>query len=372
MDSVPEHVEVPSLSEPALETSTQTPEPLPSTLRWIFHGPFGLRAGWSLLIYLGIIFLLGSAVNTAQKLVKQYQKEAAAHSASGSTAPAAPAKAAAGQPQPIAAVIIGESVIFVVFLLLSWLMSAIERRKLAVYGFGGRHFLVRFLFGALWGLLAMSLLVAVLHTLHVLSFDARLDFGAKILGWGALLALAFLLVGLVEEYIFRGYLQFTLTRAFVWLGEIISPRHARAIAFWIASFFTSALFLFAHTNNAGEDKMGLISVFLAGVIFVVALWRTGSLWWAIGFHMSWDWAQSFLYGVPDSGGLLQGRLFATHASGNPLLSGGTVGPEGSVLVVPTVLLVIVVLLFTKPSPQPPLEPVPHNAPAGTAGTRLFT
>ena len=72
--------------------------------------------------------------------------------------------------------------------------------------------------------------------------------------------------------------------------------------------------------------------------------------------MAWDWAQSFLYGVPDSGGLVQGRLFATHALGNPLLSGGTDGPEGSVLCIPILLLVILVLVFfTRPSSQPPLE-----------------
>ena len=80
--------------------------------------------------------------------------------------------------------------------------------------------------------------------------------------------------------------------------------------------------------------------------------------WAIGLHMAWDWAQSFLYGVPDSGQLVQGRLFATHPSGNPMLSGGTVGPEGSVLLVPVLALVLVVLFYTHPSPQPPLETKP--------------
>jgi hypothetical protein len=52
---------------------------------------------------------------------------------------------------------------------------------------------------------------------------------------------------------------------------------------------------------------------------------------------------------------MQGRLFATHAMGNPMLSGGTVGPEGSILCIPILLLVIVVLLFTRSSPQPALE-----------------
>jgi hypothetical protein len=53
---------------------------------------------------------------------------------------------------------------------------------------------------------------------------------------------------------------------------------------------------------------------------------------------------------------VQGRLFATHAMGNPLLSGGTDGPEGSVFCIPILLLVIAVLfLFTQPSPQPEME-----------------
>jgi hypothetical protein len=52
---------------------------------------------------------------------------------------------------------------------------------------------------------------------------------------------------------------------------------------------------------------------------------------------------------------MEGRLFATHASGNPLLSGGGAGPEGSVLCIPVLLLVIVVLCFTCPSSQPPLD-----------------
>jgi hypothetical protein len=75
--------------------------------------------------------------------------------------------------------------------------------------------------------------------------------------------------------------------------------------------------------------------------------------------MAWDWAQSFLYGVPDSGLLVQGRLFATHAVGNPMLSGGADGPEGSILCIPIMLLVIVVLLFTRSSPQPALETNAH-------------
>jgi membrane protease YdiL (CAAX protease family) len=86
------------------------------------------------------------------------------------------------------------------------------------------------------------------------------------------------------------------------------------------------------------------------------LFRTGSLWWAIGFHMAWDWAQSFLYGVPDSGNISVGRLFQTHFAGKPLLSGGSDGPEGSLFCIPIFLLMLLVIRFTtKRGELPPLE-----------------
>jgi uncharacterized protein len=243
-----------------------------------------------------------------------------------------------------------------VIFLVSLGMAAIERRRFTAYGLGGQRAIGRFFTGAIWGVAALSLLVGSLRVFHLVSFDAQLDHGWAILGYGGALLFLFLLVGMLEEYIFRGYLQFTLTRGLVGLGNLISRKHGRSIAFWMATLVTSGLFFLAHTTNGGEDKVGLLLVFLAGVAFVVALWRTGSLWWAIGFHMAWDWSQSFLYGVPDSGLLVQGRLFATHSLGNPVLSGGTVGPEGSVFCIPILLLVIAVLfLFTRSSPQPPLE-----------------
>ncbi|WP_324147889.1 hypothetical protein [Dyella sp.] len=55
-------------------------------------------------------------------------------------------------------------------------------------------------------------------------------------------------------------------------------------------------------------------------------------------HAGWDWGQSYFYGTPDSGLTMQGHLFTTHPSGNPLLSGGSTGPEGSLCMLPLLLL----------------------------------
>ena len=117
--------------------------------------------------------------------------------------------------------------------------------------------------------------------------------------------------------------------------------------------------------------MGLVMVFLAGIVFSYALWRTGSLWWGVGAHMSWDWAQSFLFGVPDSGTLSAGRLFSTHPAGPVWLSGGVDGPEGSVLVIPARLLLLLAVWLHPAGRQPPVEPEPgpepDSAPAGEDG-----
>ena len=354
--------EQPSSTDPAnispVVSSTQAPQPKRNP---VFFGVFGLRAGWSLLIYLAIIgVIVGSFYFVGHQVLLQAKQDAAVTAAkTGKPAPPVESlmpKPDPSQPEPLPAVIIGEAILFGGFVLLSGLMAVIERRDLFNFGLGGTRSISRFLIGAFWGIAAISLLILTLRSFHLLAFDVRLDHGPSILFWGLLQLVAFFFVGLTEEFTTRGYLQFTLTRGLVSVGNLISPGHARTIAFWIASVLTSALFLYAHTRNAGENWLGLFQVFLVGMVFVVALWRTGSLWWGIGFHMSWDWGQSFLYGVPDSGGLMQGRLFATHSLGKSIYSGGTVGPEGSVLCVPIMLLVLLVLLNTHPSPQPPLEP----------------
>jgi membrane protease YdiL (CAAX protease family) len=338
-----------SLAEPA------TPPEPPSPSRRVFIGPYGLRAGWSLLIYIALLLSIVFTVRGIHEHNKAKAHQAAVAAAQASGTPIKETKRDSNAPLLVLDATMQEGISFAVIFALSLVMALIERRRFTVYGLGGQRSLSRFFTGAVWGLAALSLLVGTLRVLHLVSFDAQLDHGWPILGWGVAQLAGFLFVGLVEEYLFRGYFQFTLSRGLVSLGNLTSRPHARAIGFWLATLITSAIFVLAHTTNAGEDKLGLFQVFLAGVVFVVALWRTGSLWWAIGFHTTWDWAQSFLYGVPDSGLLVQGRLFATHPSGNPLLSGGTAGPEGSVLCIPILLLVILVLCFTRPSPQPPLE-----------------
>jgi hypothetical protein len=177
--------------------------------------------------------------------------------------------------------------------------------------------------------IALSILVGVLNLSGLLIFDGQQMFGKAAviyaIGWGV----GFFLVGLYEEYFMRGYMMATLTRG---------------IGFWWSALVFSLLFGCIHILNKGESPVGIVSAVLVGFVFCISLWYLKTLWWAIGFHASWDWAESYLWGTADSGRVAQGHLFAVHPQGNILFSGGATGPEGSLLVIP-LLFIIAALMW---------------------------
>jgi CAAX protease family protein len=304
----------------------------PFTLRRIFIGADGLRAGWSLIIFIVLMAAVLKGVSVITNL---------AHFVPQKPAPGSEITPAFG--------FFAESIPFLVTFLVTWIMSKIEKRPNSVYGLGGRRVLPNLFAGLFWGVSCLSLLVFTLWKTGLLVFDGRLLFGAGALRYGAIWLLCFLLVGLLEEYLTRGYILFTLTRGIAGIYSwLFKTRHNKALGYWTAALILSILFGLGHGKNPGESPIGLVSAGLASLVFCLSLWRTGSLWWAIGCHASWDWAQSFLYGVADSGLMAQHHLLATHPLGKPLMSGGTTGPEGSVFVLPMLALFTLVIIFTLP------------------------
>jgi membrane protease YdiL (CAAX protease family) len=244
---------------------------------------------------------------------------------------------------------ISEGIQILAVLLVTWIMSKIERRPNCVYGLGDSRKLPHFLAGLAWGVTCLSLLVLTLVKTGFLVIDSRLLHGSDILRYGGMWLLGFLMVGLFEEYLTRGYVQYTLTRGLAGLYQwAFKTRHSAALGFWTSAVIFSILFGLGHSSNPGESPIGLLSAGLGGVVFCLSLWRTGSLWWAIGFHTSWDWAQSFVYGVADSGLMVQHHLLATHPVGKPILSGGATGPEGSIFIVAILALIMLIIFFTLP------------------------
>jgi membrane protease YdiL (CAAX protease family) len=135
----------------------------------------------------------------------------------------------------------------------------------------------------------------------------------------ALGVVLFALVGVAEELSSRGCLFALVAR---WLG---------LPAAWVISV---AIFGLLHGGNPGATPVALVGVALAGVVFAFTLLRTGTLWLPIAFHLSWDWAETSLYGFPDSG---QPPASALQLQIDPTApewaTGGTFGPEASVFVI---------------------------------------
>jgi|SRR6266498_1498879 len=197
-------------------------------------------------------------------------------------------------------------------------VAAIEDRKFGDYGLPPSQALGKaFWSGVLWGLASLSLLLLILRLLGVFSFAGVVLHGARVWKFAVFWAVFFLFVALFEEFAFRGYSLFAVSRT---------------AAFWPSALLSSVIFGYTHRGNAGETWVGALAAGAIGVFFCFTLRRTGNLWFAVGLHTSWDWAQSFLYGVPDSGVIEPGHLLRGSFHGPVWLTGGTVGPEGSVLV----------------------------------------
>ena len=206
---------------------------------------------------------------------------------------------------------------FLGFLLASWIMAKLEGRSVADYGLPARRTLRgEFWKGAAMGFGSLTVLLVVMRAAGLFYFGHFALRGSDIFLWAGVFALVFLLVALREEFSLRGYALFTLTTG---------------VSFWPAATALSAYFGYGHRGNSGESWLGLSSAAAFGLLFCLMLRRTGNLWLPIGFHTAWDWGQSYFYGVPDSGVVVPGHLLNSHAAGPAWLSGGTVGPEGSVL-----------------------------------------
>jgi membrane protease YdiL (CAAX protease family) len=334
-------------------------------LCWTFIGSQGLRAGWSVLIFFllsgfpGHVGLFNYIVGTAFYMLHLIGK---------------------GEEFTAFSAFFSELNVLLPLLGAAAVVAFIEqRRSLLAFNLSGPRRIPHFVSGLASGFVALSALIGALVWGGWMHFGPVALSGAQIVKFGALWAAAFLLVGCYEEGVFRCYLQFTLTRGinFWWALGIVGVLCARlalhsmgngiwgvyAVAllglfpclmlhirktprsgFWQAAWVTSTAFGSIHTGNGGENWIGIFAAAFIGFVFCVSIRVTGSAWWAIGCHAAWDWAETFFFGTADSGLTAPGHYLTASPAGNALWSGGTDGPEGSLLVLVVVPLLLAALL----------------------------
>jgi uncharacterized protein len=261
----------------------------------VFLKPTGLRAGWRLLIFVLIFLVLLNGCNFILAQIFQ------------------PVPGTFSLPFQFAA----EATSFVLALLTAWIMSRIEGRSLGVYGLPLRNaFGKLFWQGCGFGLLEICVLIGVIAAFGGYSFGSLAEHGGEIFRWALFWGAFFLVVGFTEEFLFRGYPLYTL---------------AEGMGFWPAAMLLATGFGLIHRQNSGENWVGVAGVLLVGLFWSFTLKRTGSLWFAVGMHATFDFGETFLFSVPDSGMVFQGHLSDATLHGPAWLTGGTPGPEGSLL-----------------------------------------
>jgi len=297
-------------TDPAFAAATA-----PSYVDTLFRSPDGLRPGWGLAFYvIAFLFLQQAVVQAAWARDLGY---------SG-----------------LWSDLLEKIGNFLAAAIPAVVLSRIERRPWSAYGLPLKQAFSRlFWAGALWGFLAMSLLIFTIYERGAFVPGHIILHGTRLLRFAGYWLLYFVFVALFEDFWLRGYSLFTL---------------ARGVGFWPAAAVLSGIFGLLHLRNTGEHWPGVLLAAFIGLFFCVTLRRTGTLWFAVGFHTAWDWGESFFYSVPDSGMVAPGHLLSSSLPGPDWLTGGSVGPEGSVFCV--VVMALVWIAFARMYPSKGADP----------------
>lgn len=174
------------------------------------------------------------------------------------------------------------------------------------------------------GAVALGMLALGGMTVHGLAMHGTILLWATIAWFGSNV-----LVGVAEEYLFRGYLLQTL-----W----------RSMGFWPAAAILALWFGADHYFfKQGENVWDLISLVLLGLWACYSVRRTGTLWLAAGYHAAFDFMQLFVIGTPN--GTIQPvhHLLNVSFQGPAWMTGGVLGIEASYFMYPLIGLMFLYL-----------------------------
>jgi hypothetical protein len=208
----------------------------------------------------------------------------------------------------------------------------VDRRRLSDLGFGlDRDWWLDLGFGLLLGAVLMTLVFAVELALGWVvvtgTFEPRGSFLSVFLAVVAL----FVVVGVQEELLARGYLLTNVCEGLVgWLGD----RGATVVAVLLSS----AVFGGLHLGNPNATLVSTLSISVAGVMLAAGYVFTGDLAIPIGLHVTWNLFQGGVYGFPVSGLGIDAAVVAVSQRGPDLWTGGAFGPEAGLLGVAAILL----------------------------------
>lgn len=244
--------------------------------------------------------------------------------------------------------------IFGVLLLASrWL----ERRSLSEMGLPHQHWKRQFLRGFLLGGGLMGIVMFVLiitGSYHITSIEPLSAIQLVVL----IIASAFLILPLLRnkekmkigffQYVLFAFLAFGLlpvATSFLLLlaGAVQEELVFRGMIFrllervlgsWIALVLSALAFGLIHLFNPGATLVSTLAITLTGGVIMAAIYLlTGSLWWAIGLHLGWNFFEGSIFGVEISGQSGYENFFSATLTGQEIWTGGAFGPESGLVAI---------------------------------------
>lgn len=207
----------------------------------------------------------------------------------------------------------------------------IQKRKMNTMGFRKKNMVKDYLIGMLSGFLVFSTIVL----LGVISGGLTINGISPEFSIGLFLLylLGYMVQGMGEEVLCRGYLLVSIGRRYpVYLAIILN------------AVFFAALHLF----NRGISVLAFMNLSLFGIFASVYFIRSGNIWGVGAFHSIWNLVQGNFYGIRVSGmGLSNSFLMSVPAEGKDLLSGGDFGMEGSIFTTLVLVAGTALLYFRK-------------------------
>lgn len=208
----------------------------------------------------------------------------------------------------------------------------VQKRRLSTLGLFRQGALRQYAGGLLFGglmLCAAALLCRLLGMVHFSLKPGPLPTKALLILFGG-----YLVQGMSEEVLCRGYLMTSL---------------ARRYALPLAIFISSLCFSLMHLGNESMSALSILNLLLFGLLASLYFIRSGSLWGACALHSIWNFLQGNVLGIPVSGIPATTSIYTAELkAGADLIHGGSFGLEGGLATTAVLLLfTLQISLYTK-------------------------
>jgi membrane protease YdiL (CAAX protease family) len=279
-----------------------------------------LWAGWKILIVLVVFLVLTLIFSVAFSFVYGI----VAVLTSGQTDPAELARKLANDSLLNGLVGIMQNVAIIISVMVFW--KVFDKKPFSKMGLTSfKHGMKDFALGLALGAVTIS----VVFFVFMISGQIIVvnDFLDPNFSWAIFIDLILMIfVGFGEEMFSRGYCMSVLRKSNVYLIFIVP----------------NIIFTLLHISNDHFSYIPLINIFLVGMLFSVMFYKRGNIWMPIGYHITWNYFQGSVFGLPVSGIDMKG-LYTSRMLSENVFNGGGFGPEGGLLV--TLLMVGSIILF---------------------------